>query len=74
MASLYGSAHHRDGSRIDGTATISTSWNSNKGFPHKGQYRLDLESNPRQKITVYVNGSTYAEVHVEGDTPLDIHL
>lgn len=74
MARLYGEAHRGDGSRIDGTVTVSTSWNSNKGYPKGGQYTLDLGSNPRQTITVYVDGSRYAEVHVDGDTPLDIQL
>ena len=74
MARLYGSASRRDGSKIDGTATVSTSWNSHKEYPRNGQYSLDLGSNPRQKITVYVDGSRYAEVYIDGDLRLDIHL
>jgi hypothetical protein len=27
MASIYGTAHHRDGSKVDGTMRVSTSWN-----------------------------------------------
>lgn len=74
MARLYGSAHRRDGSKIDGTATISPSWNGNKGYPKGGQYTLDLGSNPRKKITVYVDGNYYGEVYVDGDTPYNIQL
>lgn len=74
MASIYGSAHRRDGSKVDGTATVSTSWNSNKAFPKGGQYRLDLGSNPRQRITVYVDGRQYADVYVDGDARLDLTI
>lgn len=74
MARLHGVAHRRDGSKIDGTATVSTSWNGNKAFPRNGQYALDLGSNPRQKITVYVDGNRYAEVYVDGEARLDIQL
>ena len=44
-----------DGSKIDGTATVSTSWNGNKAYPRGGHYRLELGSNPKQTITVYVD-------------------
>ena len=74
MAAIYGTALRSDGSKIDGTATVSTSWNGNKGYPHGGNYRLDLGSNPRQEITVYVDGSTYSVVHVDGDTRIDIRI
>lgn len=74
MASLYGSAHRSDGSKIDGTATISTSWNGTKAYPHGGQYRLDLGNNPRQSVTIYVDGTTYTLAHVDGDTRVDIQL
>jgi hypothetical protein len=74
MARLYGTALRGDGSEIDGTATISTSWNSNRGYPKRGQYSLDLGGNPRQKITVYVDGNFHGEVYVDGDTPYDIRI
>jgi hypothetical protein len=74
MASIHGSAHRSDGSKIDGTATVSTSWNSNKAYPRAGHYRLNLGSNPHQTITVYVDGNTYTVVHVDGDTRVDIQL
>jgi hypothetical protein len=71
-ACIYGTAKYRDGSKSDGEATISTSWNSKKAWAENGKYRLCLGSNPRKKITVYVNGSKYKELYVNGDTRLDI--
>ena len=68
MARLYGSATRSDGSKVDGTATMSTSWNSNKAYPRGGRYELDLGSNPRKTITVYVDGNDGREVYVDGDT------
>jgi hypothetical protein len=74
MASIYGTAIHSDGSKVDRTARISTSWNSTVSFPKDGRYELDLGDNPRQKITVYVNGMRYSTVYVDGDTRLDVRL
>lgn len=74
MASIYGTAVHSDGSRVDRTARIGTSWNSNVAYPRMGKYELDLGSNPRKEITVYVNGMRYTKIHVDGDTRLDIRL
>ncbi len=72
MASIYGTAVRRDGSKVDGTMRVTTSWNGNTGYPKSGQYRLDLGSNPRQRITVYVDGQHYTEVYVDGDARVDI--
>lgn len=74
MARLYGCAQRRDGSKIDKTSTISTSWNGNRAYPSNGHYSLDLGSNPKQRITVYVDGQAYGEVFVDGDQPFDIQL
>lgn len=71
-ACIYGSAVNGDGSKIDGSARVSTSWNSKKAYPRNGKYELCLGSNPGKSITVYVNGSTYANVYVNGDTRLNI--
>ena len=48
MAAINGTAVRSDSSRIDGTARVSTSWNSNVAFPTNGHYRLDVGSNPRK--------------------------
>ena len=71
-ACIYGTAVNSDGSKIDGTCTVSTSWNSQKAYPKNGEYRLCLGSNPNQKITIYVDGNTYATLYVNGNTRLDI--
>jgi len=74
MAAIHGTAHHSDGSKIDGSATVSTSWNGNKAYPRAGHYRLELGGNPRQKVTVYVDGKTYTVIHVDGDTCVNVQL
>ena len=71
-ACIYGTAVNSDGSKIDGTATISTSWNGVKAFPKNGEYRLCLGSNPEKSITIYLDGMTYTTLHVDGNTRLDI--
>ena len=71
-ACLYGTAMYRSGSKIDGTSKVSTSWSGKKAFPRNGEYRLCFDRNPDYKITVYLDGMTYAKVHVNGDTRLDI--
>lgn len=71
-ACLYGSAQNADGSKIDGTARVTTSWNSKTAYPRKGSYELCLGSNPKQRITVYLDGSSYRRLYVDGDTRLDL--
>ncbi len=54
---IEGKAVRTDGSKVDGTATVSTSWNSEKAFPRKGYYTLDLGSSAcGESVEVYVNG------------------
>lgn len=72
MATLAGTAVNSDGSKIDGTGTVSTSWNSNKAYPRSGRFTLDLGSNPRQSITVYLDGKEAASVYVDGHAT--VHL
>jgi len=71
-ACIYGTAYYSDGSKIDGTATISTSWNGVKAFPKNGQYELCLGSNPRKSITIYLDGMRYTTLYVDGNTRLNI--
>jgi len=55
---IEGSAVRSDGSKVDGTARISTSWNSSTAFPRNGWYELDLGSSAcGASVTVYVNGN-----------------
>ncbi len=54
---IEGSATRTDGSKVDGTVKVSTSWNSNKAYPRGGSYSLDLGSSAcGERVTVYVNG------------------
>ena len=71
-ACIYGSAKNSDGSKIDGTCRVSTSWNSQKAYPRNGEYRLCLGSNPKQMITIYVDGKKYTALYIDGNTQLDI--
>ena len=71
-ACLYGNATWRSGSKIDGSTKISTSWNGNKAYPRSGHYHLCLGSNPKKTVTIYVNGSRYTKIYIDGDTHLDI--
>ncbi|MCI5209224.1 MAG: hypothetical protein D3910_10615 [Candidatus Electrothrix sp. ATG2] len=71
-ACLHGTAKWRGGSKIDGSSRISTSWNDKEAYPKNGNYRLCMGSNPKQKITIYLNGKKYTEMYIDGDTRLDI--
>ena len=72
MASIYGSALNSDGSKIDGTGRVSTSWNSNVAFPKNGQYKLELGSNPNKSITVYLDGKNQGTVFVNGSARFNV--
>jgi hypothetical protein len=69
---LSGTCKRADGSKVDGTATISTSWNSKKAFPQGGLYRLDFGGKVGKTITVYVDGQRYTVIKVDGDAILNI--
>jgi lysine/ornithine N-monooxygenase len=73
-ACIYGTAYRKDGSKVDGTIKVSTSWNNEKAFPKKGKYRLCLGSNPKKTITIYVDGMKYGKVRVDSDTEFNIQL
>jgi hypothetical protein len=69
---VEGRAVNGDGSAIDGTGRISTSWNSKKAYPRRGEYRLDLGSSVcGEKITVYLDGNQGQRVRVNGWTRVD---
>ena len=56
---IEGSATRTDGSKVDGTARVSTSWNSNTAYPRGGYYNLDLGSGVcGENIEFYVNGKS----------------
>jgi len=69
---VQGTAVNSDGSKIDGSGTISTSWNGEKAFPRDGTYSLDLGSNVcGEEITVYLDGNDGHTVRVEGWTTVN---
>ena len=70
--SIYGSCVYKDGSKANGTVTISTSWNGKKAFPANGRYYLDFGGNVDHSVTIYVNGKTFARVYVSDQTRVDI--
>ncbi len=54
---IKGNVKRSDGSKVDKSATISTSWNNKKAYPSNGSYTLDLGSSACGKsIEVYING------------------
>jgi len=66
---IKGTVVNSDGSEVDGTSIISTSWNSKKAYPRDGTYRLDLGSSVcGSKITVYLDGNQGKRVTVNGWT------
>ncbi len=66
---IEGSVVNSDGSKVDGTSTISTSWNSKKAYPRNGYYSLDLGSSVcGSKVTVYLDGNQGKRVTVNGWT------
>jgi len=69
---IKGTAVNSDGSKIDGSGTISTSWNSKKAYPKNGKYELDLGSSVcGETITVYLDGNNGRKVTVRGWTTVD---
>jgi hypothetical protein len=69
---IEGTAVNSDGLKINGTGTISTSWNSEKAFPRSGYYSLDLGSSVcGERITVYLDGNDGKMVTVRGMTRVD---
>jgi len=72
---LSGTIHHKDGSKVNKTAKISTSWNGEQAtYPASGEYKIDFKGKVGKKITIYVNGDTYTVIEVKGDTRLNIRL
>lgn len=70
--SIYGTCVYKDGSKVNGTVTVSTSWNGKKAFPRNGRYYLDFGGTVNHNVTIYVNGTTFARVYVSRQTRVDI--
>lgn len=72
---LYGTVKFKDGSKDIGTTSISQSYNSKKAKLDKnGKYKLDFGTKVGSKVTVYVNGTKYTTITVDGDTELNITI
>lgn len=70
---IKGTAVNSDGSKIDGAATVSPTWNSKKVFPKDGKYRLELDSNAcGERITVFLDGRAAGRFKVDGWTTVDL--
>ena len=70
---IKGTAVNSDGSKIDGTATVSTTWNSKKAFPRDGKYRLNLGSSAcGERITVFLDGREVGCFEVDGWTTVNL--
>ncbi len=63
---LFGKCNPKDGARI------STSWNSKQSYSRNGEYELDFGGKVGATITVYVNGTRYKTIKVDGATKLNI--
>jgi hypothetical protein len=56
---IEGQATRTDGSKVDGTARVSTDWNGNNAYPRDGYYNLDLGGGACGKsVEVFVNGNS----------------
>lgn len=74
---IEGTAMRTDGSKVDGTARVSTSWNSKETYPEKGSYTLDLGSNAcGESVEVYVNGTSIGRYSIpnSGNARVNITL
>jgi hypothetical protein len=65
---IEGKAARTDGSKVDGTARVSTSWNSREAYPRDGYYNLELGDGVcGANIEVYVNGNSIGRRSIPGD-------
>lgn len=74
---VQGSASRTDGSKVDGSATISSSWNGTKAFPRNGYYNLDLGGSAcGQVVSLYVGGDEFARLRLpnSGNARADVVL
>ena len=70
---IQGSAVNSDGSKIDGAATVSTTWNKKEAFPGGGKYRLGLGSSAcGERITVLLDGREVGRFKVDGWTTVNL--
>ena len=69
---LSGTIHHKDGSKVNKTAKVSTSWNGEVAtYPASGEYKIDFKGKVGKKITIYVNGDKHKHLF---NLPYDISV
>jgi hypothetical protein len=74
---ISGSATRTDGSKVDGTARVTTSWNSAAAFPRDGWYSVDLGGGAcGTSVELFVNGYSLGRVSIPsaGDARRDFQL
>ena len=65
---IEGKATRTDGSKVDGTARVSTSWNGNTAYPRGGYYNLELGNSAcGENVEVFVNGKSIGRRSVPRD-------
>jgi hypothetical protein len=68
----------REGSPVDGSVRVSTSWNSSiDAFPRGGSYSLDLGSSAcGESVEVYVNGNSIGrhKIPSSGNARVDFQM
>ena len=70
---IKGTAVHPDGSKVNGTSTVSTTWNSKVAFPRDGKYRLELGPNAcGERTTVFLDGREVGRFKVDGWTTVNL--
>lgn len=72
--SISGTCKNSSGEKcLKSNHTISTSWNSEKGYPDSnGDYKVDLGGAVNSTITVYCDGKSVGKVKVAGDTTFNV--
>ena len=64
-----------DSSKVDGTARVNTSWNSEQAYPRKGRYQINLGSRAcGERLTVYVDDNQGKKVKVAGSATVNFTI
>lgn len=70
---FQGNASRTDGSQVDGTARVSSSWNSQQAYPRGGFYTLDLgDSACGESVELYINGQSLGRHRLPGSGNLNV--
>ena len=65
---IEGRATRSDGSKVDGTVRVSTSWSNATAYPKDGYYNLELGPNAcGRNVEVYVNGNSIGNRKIPND-------